>query len=53
MTTASTGAVRVARHGAALVPGGAFRMGSAHFYPEEGPVECGRTTDPPGERACE
>ena len=34
MTTAS----RTARRGAVLVPGGAFRMGSDRFYPEEGPV---------------
>jgi formylglycine-generating enzyme len=29
---------RTARHGAVLVPGGAFRMGSDRFYPEEAPV---------------
>jgi sulfatase modifying factor 1 len=29
---------RTARRGAVLVPGGAFRMGSDRFYPEEGPV---------------
>jgi len=28
----------VSRKGMTLVPGGAFRMGSAGFYPEEGPV---------------
>ena len=29
---------RTARHGTVLVPGGAFRMGSDRFYPEEAPV---------------
>jgi formylglycine-generating enzyme required for sulfatase activity len=29
---------RTARHGAVLVPGGEFRMGSDAFYPEEAPV---------------
>src|SRR5215472_19087274 len=29
---------RVSRKGMTLVPGGAFRMGSTGFYPEEGPV---------------
>jgi formylglycine-generating enzyme len=29
---------RTARHGSVLVPGGAFRMGSDRFYPEEAPV---------------
>ncbi|MEU8677026.1 formylglycine-generating enzyme family protein [Streptomyces sp. NPDC048560] len=28
----------MSQHGMTLVPGGAFRMGSAAFYPEEGPV---------------
>ena len=28
----------VSHKGMTLVPGGAFRMGSAAFYPEEGPV---------------
>jgi formylglycine-generating enzyme len=34
MTTTAT----PTRRGARLVPGGAFRMGSDRFYPEEAPV---------------
>jgi formylglycine-generating enzyme len=33
-----TTTVQSVRHGAVLVPGGAFRMGSDRFYPEEAPV---------------
>jgi formylglycine-generating enzyme required for sulfatase activity len=33
-----TTATRTARHGAVLVPGGTFRMGSDRFYPEAAPV---------------
>src|SRR6476661_5151538 len=33
-----TAATHTARHGAVLVPGGEFRMGSDRFYPEEAPV---------------
>ena len=33
-----TNATRTARHGAVLVPGGTFRMGSDRFYPEAAPV---------------
>jgi formylglycine-generating enzyme len=36
---------RTARHGAALVPGGQFWMGSDQFYPEEGPVRSARVPD--------
>ena len=36
---------RTARHGAVLVPGGAFRMGSDRFYPEEGPVRTALVPD--------
>jgi formylglycine-generating enzyme len=45
MTNTTTGAVRAARHGAALVPGGTCRMGSAHFYPEEAPVRTAVVAD--------
>ena len=47
MTTAS----RTARHGAVLVPGGEFRMGSDRFYPEEAPVRDGGGARPVGGRA--
>jgi formylglycine-generating enzyme len=38
MSAAARGTARTARHGAVLVPGGEFLMGSEAFYPEEGPV---------------
>ena len=41
MTTAD----RTARRGAVLVPGGAFRMGSDRFYPEEAPVRTEEVAD--------
>jgi formylglycine-generating enzyme required for sulfatase activity len=40
-----TTVARPARHGAVLVPGGEFRMGSDRFYPEEGPVRTERVPD--------
>jgi formylglycine-generating enzyme required for sulfatase activity len=40
-----TTATRTARHGAVLVPGGEFRMGSDRFYPEEGPVRTAAVGD--------
>ena len=36
---------RTARHGAVLVQGGEFRMGSDRFYPEEGPVRTVQVRD--------
>ena len=40
-----TAVARTARHDAVLVPGGAFRMGSDRFYPEEGPVRTAEVAD--------
>ena len=40
-----TVAARTARHGAVLVPGGEFRMGSEGFDPEEGPVRTAVVAD--------
>jgi formylglycine-generating enzyme required for sulfatase activity len=40
-----TAATRTARQGAVLVPGGAFRMGSDRFYPEEAPVRTAVVSD--------
>ncbi|HEY4605527.1 MAG TPA: SUMF1/EgtB/PvdO family nonheme iron enzyme, partial [Blastococcus sp.] len=41
MTTAG----RTVRHGAVLVRGGPFRMGSDRFYPEESPVRTAVVSD--------
>jgi sulfatase modifying factor 1 len=38
VTATTRGLARTARRDVVLVPGGAFRMGSDRFYPEEGPV---------------